>query len=114
MDADWKQGHWMLNASYHVVGSDAGCMRCHTTMDPALGANLLSQVFFCFSLLYAETLLIHWAHGIKDTNTLDVVRDDYLFGCSNVQIQQVISIARKEGSGKSWERGLCGSGKGTL
>ena len=27
---------------------------------------------FCFSLLFAETSCMHWAHGIENTNTLDV------------------------------------------
>ena len=31
------------------------------------------------SLSFLETSLMHWAHGIKDTNTLDAVRDDYLW-----------------------------------
>ena len=30
---------------------------------------------------------MHWANRIYDIKTLDVVRDDYLFGSSNVQIQ---------------------------
>ena len=30
---------------------------------------------------------MHWANRIKDTDTLDVVRDDYLLSSSNVQIQ---------------------------
>ena len=34
-----------------------------------------------------ETLLVHWAHRIEDTDALDVVKDYYLFGSSNVQIQ---------------------------
>ena len=49
---------------------------------------LMLQVFyFCFSLSITETLLVHWARGIKDIDTLDVVRDDYLFGYCNVRIK---------------------------
>ena len=78
----------MLTTSYHVVDSDAGCMRHLTTMGPTLGANLLLQVLYCFVLsLFTETLLIHWVHGIEDTNALDVVRDYYLFCSLNLQIQ---------------------------
>ena len=81
MGTEWKQGCWMLTASYHVVGSDAGCMRCLTMVGLTLGAYFLSWVLFpCFSFSFVETLLVHWAHGIEDSNTLDVVRDDYLFG----------------------------------
>ena len=74
----------------------------------------MKYFIFCFSLLFVETSLMHWAHRIKDADTLDVVRDDYLFGSSDVQIQHSISIARTECSGKRQERGLCGSGKRTL
>ena len=49
----------MLTMSYHVVGSDAGWMRCLMTMGPTLGAKLLSQVlsqfltFICRSFTHA-------------------------------------------------------------
>ena len=33
--------------------------------------------------------LMHWAHRIEDSDTLDIIRDDYLFGSSNVQIQHI-------------------------
>ena len=46
----------------------------------------MSQVLFGFSLSYVDTSLMQWAHGIEDTNALDIVRDYYLFGSSNVQI----------------------------
>ena len=53
-----------------------------------------------FLLSFAETSLVHGAHRIKDTEILDAVRDDYLFGSSNVQVQHR-NIS-------SQERGLCG------
>ena len=88
MGAEWKQGHWMHTICYHVVGSDAGCRRCLITVGPTLGPKLLSQVSPHFFLLFfVETSLVAWAQRIKDTNTLDVVRDDYLCGSSNVWIQ---------------------------
>ena len=118
VDAEWKQGHWMCTMSYHVVGSDAGCIRCLITMGPILGAKLFLPVylgffFFCFGLW--EPHLCTGPHRIKDTNTLDVIRDDYLFGSSNVQIQhrninsqEEGSVANKDGSS---ERGLCNNNK---
>ena len=42
--------------------------------------------------MLVETSLMHWAHGIKDTNILDVIRDDYLFGMYG--FSPGISIAR--------------------
>ena len=56
----------------------------------------------CFCLLYllVEPSFFHWDHGIKDTDTLDVARGDYLFGSSNVQIQHR--------NIKSQEKGFCG------
>ena len=78
----------MLTMSYHIVGSDAGCMRCLITVNPTLGANSLSQVLFLFLTFIPRNLLVYWAQGIKDTDTLDAGRGDYLFGSSNVQIQQ--------------------------
>ena len=48
MGAEWKQGCWMLPTSYHVVGGDAGCMRCLITMGPTLGVKLLSEILFLF------------------------------------------------------------------
>ena len=49
---------------------------------------------------------MHWAHRIKDSDTLDVVRDDYLFGSSNVRIQHSNISTHKRGLWKTWERGL--------
>ena len=43
--------------------------------------------YFCFSFLFVETSLMYWAHGMKDTDTLDIFRDDYLFSSSNIWIQ---------------------------
>ena len=48
----------------------------------------MSGVLFHFLLSpFMKTSLMHWAHGIEDTNTLDVVGYDYLFGSLNVRIQ---------------------------
>ena len=59
---------------------------------------------------------MHWDHRIKDTNTLDVVRDDYLFGSSNVQIQHSNINSQQRGLWKelgkrSLERGLSNNNK---
>ena len=75
-------------------------------MGPSLGAKLLSQVLLCFLFSFVEASFVHWAHGIKDTNTLDVGRDDYLLGSSNMQIQHRNIYSK--------ERGLCGQDRGLL
>ena len=51
----------------------AGYWKCLTTMGPTLGTNFCHG---CFTLL-------HWAHGIKDTNTLSWDVYTYLFTSSN-------------------------------
>ena len=38
-----------------------------------LGHQFLSQVCFSVSSFFAETLLMHWAHGIEDTDAVGVV-----------------------------------------
>ena len=60
----------------------------------------LSQALFLF-LAFTHLNLAHaWAHGIKVTDTLNVARDDYLFGSSNVWIQHR--------NIKNQDKGLCG------
>ena len=39
------------------------------------------------NFLCGGTSLMHWTHGIEDTNTLDVVGDYYLFISVDVKIQ---------------------------
>ena len=42
---------------------------------PHIGHQFMSWILFCFLLPpFAETLLMLWAHGIEDTNALDVIR----------------------------------------
>ena len=40
---------------------------------------------------------MHWAPRIKDTDTLDVVRDDYVSDSSNVQILHSNIISQERG-----------------
>ena len=83
MVAVCEQGYWMLTVSYQVESSGAGCMRCLTIWTPhwvPISCHGFSASFF------VETYLMHWAHGIKDTDALDVVGYYYLFNSLAVMI----------------------------
>ena len=84
MGTVWKQGHWMLTATNSVVSINLGCIRCYDTVGATLGANLCCG-FSQFATV-GETLLMHWAYRIEDTNTFDVVGDCYLFTSLAVRI----------------------------
>ena len=56
-----------------------------TTMGPTLGANFFVTGFWL--PFFMEIYFMHWAHGIEDTDTLDVVGYYCLSNSLAVRIQ---------------------------
>ena len=85
MGAVWKQDHWMLTVSYHIVNNNRGYMMCLATMGPILGANFCCMRFVQFPFLWKPRLCA----GPTELKTghFDVVGYYYLFNSVAVRIQ---------------------------
>ena len=90
MVAVCEQGYWMLKVSYYVVSSVVGCSKCLATVGPTLGTN------FCYGFVTLYIYFMHWAHGIEDTNTLDVDVYYHLFNSPIMRIQLQKNIRERE------------------
>ena len=92
MVAVCEQYYCMIRVSYYVVSSVTGCSKCLATVGLTLG------ITFChgFVSLYIEIYLVHWAHRIEGTNTLNVDVYYHLFNSPIVRTQLQRNFRERE------------------